>query len=53
MSGDDQTRPVEQRTPMPAVERIGKPVRMAAMLAGLGLRHSRKRWPKSNARPDV
>jgi hypothetical protein len=23
------------------------------MLAGLGLKHSRKRWPKSNARPEV
>ena len=32
---------------------IGAPIRMAAMLAGLGLKHSRKRWPKSNARPKL
>ena len=38
---------------VPVVEGIGAPIRMAAMLAGLGLRHSRKRWPKSNARPNV
>ncbi len=36
---------------VPVVEGIGAPIRMAAMIAGLGLRHSRKRWPKSNARP--
>jgi allantoin racemase len=38
---------------VPVVEGIGAPIRMAAMLAGLGLKHSRKRWPKSNARPNV
>jgi len=38
---------------VPVVEGIGAPIRMAAMLAGLGLKHSRKRWPKSNARPKV
>jgi allantoin racemase len=38
---------------VPVVEGIGAPIRMAAMMAGLGLRHSRKRWPKSNARPNV
>jgi allantoin racemase len=38
---------------VPVVEGIGAPIRMAAMLAGLGLHHSRKRWPKSNARPNV
>jgi allantoin racemase len=32
---------------VPVVEGIGAPIRFAAMLAGLGLRHSRKRWPKS------
>lgn len=32
---------------VPVVEMIGAPIRLAAMLAGLGLRHSRKRWPKS------
>ncbi|HSM41212.1 MAG TPA: aspartate/glutamate racemase family protein, partial [Afifellaceae bacterium] len=32
---------------VPVVEGIGAPIRMAAMLAGMGLRHSRKRWAKS------
>jgi allantoin racemase len=36
---------------VPVVEGIGAPIRMAALLAGLGLRHSRKRWPKSKATP--
>ena len=38
---------------VPVVEGIGAPIRMAAMLAGLGLKHSRKRWPKSDARPNA
>jgi allantoin racemase len=38
---------------VPVVEGIGAPIRMAAMLAALGLKHSRRRWPKSNARPNV
>src|SRR5438105_1863547 len=38
---------------VPVVEGIGAPIRMAAMLAGLGLRHSRRRWPKSSARPKL
>jgi len=38
---------------VPVVEGIGAPIKMAALLAGLGLRHSRKRWPKSNAKPIV
>jgi allantoin racemase len=38
---------------VPVVEGIGAPIRMAAMLVGLGLKHSRRRWPKSNARPTV
>lgn len=33
---------------VPVVEGIGAPIRIAAMLAGLGLRHSRIRWPKSD-----
>lgn len=37
---------------VPVVEGIGAPIRMAALIAGLGLRHSRKRWPKANARPN-
>jgi allantoin racemase len=32
---------------VPVVEGIGAPIRMAAMLAGLGLKQSRVRWPKS------
>ena len=38
---------------VPVVEGIGAPIRMAALLAGLGLKHSRKRWPKSAARPKI
>lgn len=36
---------------VPVVEGIGAPIRMAALMAGLGLKHSRIRWPKSRARP--
>ena len=36
---------------VPVVEGIGAPIRVAAMLAGLGLSQSRVRWPKS-ALPD-
>ena len=32
---------------VPVVEGIGAPIRLAAMFAGLGLRHSRRYWPKS------
>lgn len=38
---------------VPVVEGFGAPIRVAAMLAGLKLKHSRKRWPKSNARPNM
>lgn len=38
---------------VPVVEGIGAPIRMAALLAGLGLKHSRIRWPKSKAVPKV
>jgi allantoin racemase len=34
---------------VPVVEAIGAPIRMAALLAGLGLKQSRVRWPKSRA----
>lgn len=44
---------LEQQIGAPVVEGIGAPIRMAALLAGLGLRHSRKRWPKSDARPKI
>src|SRR5439155_5868765 len=36
---------------VPVVEGIGAPIRMAAMLAGLGLRHSRVRWQKQGSQP--
>ena len=36
---------------IPVVEGIGAPIRLAAMFAALGLRHSRKRWPKSPSFP--
>jgi allantoin racemase len=32
---------------VPVVEGIGAPIRLAAMMASLGLRHSRKFWPRS------
>ena len=32
---------------VPVVEAIGAPIRMAGLLAGLGLKQSRARWPKS------
>ena len=38
---------LKARLGVPVVEGIGAPIRFAAMLASLGLRHSRKRWPKS------
>ena len=34
---------------VPVVEGIGAPIRLAAMFASLGLRHSRKHWPKSTS----
>jgi allantoin racemase len=34
---------------VPVVEGIGAPIRLAAMFADLGMRHSRKRWRKSQA----
>ncbi len=34
---------------VPVVEGIGAPLRIAAMLAGLGLSQSRVRWPKSDS----
>jgi allantoin racemase len=45
--------PLSQELGVPVVEGIGAPIRMAAMMAGLGLKHSRKRWPKSQAKPNV
>ena len=34
---------------VPVVEGFGAPIRMAALLAGLGLKQSRVRWPKSKS----
>lgn len=34
---------------VPVVEGFGAPIRMAALLAGLGLKQSRARWPKSGS----
>jgi allantoin racemase len=36
---------------VPVVEGIGAPIRLAAMLAGLGLTHSRRYWPRSPSFP--
>jgi allantoin racemase len=38
---------------VPVVEGIGAPIRLAAMFAGLGFRHSRIRWPKSRSIPQM
>lgn len=35
---------------VPVVEGVGAPIRLAAMMADLGLRHSRKMWPKEPSR---
>ena len=36
---------------VPVVEGIGAPIRMAALLVSLGLRHSRVRWQKAGSQP--
>ena len=36
---------------VPVVEGIGAPIRMAALMAGLGLTHSRVRWQKEGSQP--
>ena len=36
---------------VPVVEGIGAPIRLAALLVSLGLRHSRIRWQKAGAQP--
>ena len=40
---------LQERFGVPVVEGFGAPIRMAALLAGLGLKHSRVRWPKSRS----
>ena len=37
---------------VPVVEGIGAPIRLAALFASLGLRHSRRHWPRSALFPD-
>ncbi len=37
---------------VPVVEGIGAPIRLAAMLVGLNLKHSRKHWPRSPLFPE-
>jgi allantoin racemase len=46
-------RHASEQLGVPVVEGIGAPIRMAALMVGLGLRHSRLRWPKSKARPKL
>ena len=36
---------------VPVVEGIGAPIRLAALLAGLGLKQSRVRWQKQGSQP--
>ena len=38
---------LQEQLGVPVVEGIGTPIRMAALLAGLGLSQSRARWVKS------
>jgi hypothetical protein len=38
---------------VPVVEGIGAPIRMAGLIVGLGLKHSRLRWPYSKSRPKL
>jgi len=38
---------LQEQLGVPVVEGFGAPIRVAALLAGLGLKQSRVRWPKS------
>jgi len=38
---------LQEQLGVPVVEGFGAPIRMAALLASLGLKQSRVRWPKS------
>ena len=40
---------LQEQLGVPVVEGFGAPIRMAALLAGLGLKQSRVRWPKSKS----
>lgn len=43
---------LQEQLGVPVVEGIGAPIRIASMLASLGLLHSRRRWPKSQSFKD-
>jgi allantoin racemase len=36
---------------VPVVEGVGAPIKMAVLMASLGLKHSRLRWPKEGSQP--
>ncbi|MFQ5874315.1 MAG: aspartate/glutamate racemase family protein [Dehalococcoidia bacterium] len=40
---------LQEQLGVPVVEGFGAPIRMAALLAGLGLKQSRVRWPKARS----
>jgi len=40
---------LQEQLGVPVVEGFGAPIRMAGLLASLGLKQSRIRWPKSGA----
>lgn len=40
---------LQEQLGVPVVEGFGAPIRIAALLAGLGLKQSRVRWPESNS----
>ena len=40
---------LQEQLGVPVVEAIGAPIRMAALLAGLGFGQSRIRWPQSQS----
>lgn len=40
---------LQEQLGVPVVEAIGAPIRMAALLAGLGFEQSRIRWPQSQS----
>lgn len=44
---------LSQQLGVPVVEGIGAPIRLAALFAGLGLRHSRRNWPRSVLFPEA
>jgi Asp/Glu/hydantoin racemase len=48
-----QMRPewLSEQLGVPVVEGIGAPIRLAALMVSLGLRHSRIRWQKAGSQP--